>query len=215
MTLSQFTDFVRNRHNAVSDSNWGDPEIYALITGRCNEVLSIIGLLEDTDTSTTVASTQAYSIPTDCVAIKALLYNGSLLSPISFKEWELEKSNGTTPTGTPTKYVVWNSQVLLIPTPDAAQTLTFYYEKMHPYIENSSQTTIDIPAPLHFRLADGVLADMFAKDLNAQMLTHYETKWLQVHIPAFYAYASRMKRRGRFRVVQDADTSLNTDYGVV
>lgn len=216
MTLTQFVDYVRNRHNASGDSNWSDSEIYSLITGRCNEVLSIIGLIEGTDTSTTtVASTQAYSLPSNTITIKALLYNGELLQPISFKEWEEEKSSGSTPTGTPKTYVVWNSQVLLIPTPDAANTLTFYIEKLHPLIDGSAQSTIDLPAVLHYRLADGVICDMAAKDMNQQMMTFYEQKWNQAHIPSFYRYAFLRKRRGRMRVVKDADTSINTDYGVI
>lgn len=216
MTLSQFLDFVRNRHNAATDSNWSDAEIYALATGRCNEILSIIGLIEATDTSTTtVSGTQAYSIPSNFISIKALLYNGNMLSPISFKEWESEKANGTTPTGTPTYYVIWNRQVLLIPKPDAAYTLTFYGEKLHPLIDNSSQTTIDIPAALHYRLADGVICDMAMKDENINMARFYEEKWLNVHIPAFYRFVYLQKRRGKFRVVADADTLVNTDYGVV
>lgn len=216
MTLSQFEDFVRNRHNAATDTNWSAAEIRALTTGRCNEILSVIGLLEGTDTSTTtVASTQAYSFPSNFITIKALLYNGKLLSPISFKEWEDSKANGVTREGEPTTYVVWNNQVLLIPVPDNAYTLTFYGEKLHPFIDNSTQTTIDIPEALHYRLADGVIADMAAKDQKWDMLRIYEDKWLNVHMPAFYKYAYLHKRRGRFRTVTDADTTITTDYGVV
>lgn len=216
MTLDQLVTFVRNRHNAANDSNWSPAEIYALITGRANEILSIIGLIEDKDTSTTtVAGTQEYNFPTDFVHLKAVLYDGQLLSPISFKEWEEQKANGLTPQGTPKYFVVWNSQVILVPTPDSAETLTFYGEKQHPLIDNSTQTTVDIPAILHQRLADGVIADMAAKDEKWTMMQAYENKWLNVHIPAFYRHVFLTKRRGKLRTVTDADTSINNEYGVV
>ena len=216
MTLSQFVTYVRNRHNAATDSNWSDPEIYALATGRCNEICSIIGMLEGTDTSTTtVSGTQAYSFPTNFITVKALLYNGELLQPISFKDWESEKAGGVTPTGKSTKYVVWNSQVLLIPTPDAAYTLTFYGEKEHPLIDNSTQLTIDIPSVLHYRLANGVIADMASKDENWNMFNTFQGIWSNQDIPAFQRYAFLRKRRGRVRDVTDADTTITTDLGVV
>lgn len=216
MTLAQFVDYVRNRHNAVNDNHWSDAEIYAMITARANEVLTIIGLIEATDTSTTtVASTQSYSIPSDANRLRAVLYDGELLQSVDFREWETEKAGSTTPEGTPTKYVQWNEQVLLIPIPDDAKTLTFYYYKEHPFIDGTTQTTIDIPSELHYRLADGVIADMFAKDLNPNMFDRYENKWINVHIPAFYKYLSMKKRNGRARIVGDSDSLSATDFGVI
>lgn len=216
MTLDQFVNLVRNQHNAATDTNWSDAEIYSLITSRANEVLSIIGLIEATDTSTTtVAGTQAYAFPSNFITIKALLYNGELLTPISFKDWETDKAAGTTPTGKSNKFVVWNNQVLLVPTPDNAYTLTFYGEKEHPFIDNSTQITIDIPSVLHGRLANAVIADMAAKDLKWDMMRIYEDKWLNQDMPAFFRYAFLHKRRGKFRTVTDADTSVITDNGVV
>lgn len=214
MTLSQFVEVVRRRHRAETDTNWSDAEIYQLTTGRCNEILAVIGLLEATDTSTTtVSGTQAYSLPTNAVRIVQILYNGEALQEISFRDWELQKSGGTTPSGKPIQWVMWNRQALLVPTPDAAYTLTFYYEKEHPYIDGSSQTTIDIPAVLHWRLADGVIADMYAKDLNPQMYDRYQTNWIQNHMPAFEEYAVRSKRGGRSRIIIDADSHPQTDIG--
>lgn len=216
MTLAQAVSYCRNRHNAATDSNWSDSEIYALITARCDEIVSIIGLIEGTSTSTTtVSGTQAYSFPTNFITIKSLLYNGEKLTPISFDDWESQKAGGVTPTGKTQFFVVWNNQVLLIPTPDNAYTLTFYGEKEHTFIDNATQTTIDIPSVLHFRLCDGVIADMAAKDENFNMMKIYEDKWLNHHIPAFHRYVFLHKRRGRFRTVTDADTTISTEFGVV
>lgn len=186
-----------------------------MITGRSNEVLSVIGAIESTDTSTsTVAATQAYSFPTGAIAIKALAYDGELLQQVSFREWEQLKAGGDTPSGTPEKYVVWNRQVLLIPIPSAVATLTFYYEAAQTYIDDATDT-INIPEELHFMLADGCLADMFAKDMNVQMAKYYEERWLGVHMPAFYRWRARTRRRGKFQLVIDSDTAVQTDIGLV
>lgn len=216
MTLSQFVDLVRNRHRATGDTNWSDAEIYAIVTTVCNEVLSLIGLIEATDSSqTTVAGTQAYTFPSNCAAVKQLNYNGVMLQEISFREWEIYKNGGTTPSGTPLQWVNWAGQANLIPVPDAVGTLTFYYEKQHPFIDGSSQTTIDLPAVLHGRLANKVIANMYEKDLNQGLARQYEEVWHKVDLPAIMNYARRMKRRGRARVLIDADTMLSTDVGTI
>lgn len=214
MTLSELEEYVRRRHNAVGDTNWAASEIYALVTARSNEILNIIGAVEATDTLTsTVIGTQAYSWPTATSAIKALLYNGQLLQQISFREWETQKSGSTTPSGEPEKYVVWNRQVLLIPIPSAVKTLTFYIEKYQVNLTMSTDTIL-VPEELHYRLADGVIGDMYSKDLNAQFATMYETKWNQVHVPAFYQWRARSRRRQNFSKITDSDYGVSTDLGV-
>ena len=219
MTLAQFLNLVQRRHN-LPDSDetfWSPDEIYQLTTGRCNEILSVIGLLEATDTSnTSVAGTQAVSFPTDAVRIKQVDYAGVMLQEISFRDWQNQKNSGVAPTGTPDMWVNWNRQILLVPTPTVtADQITIYHEKEHAYIDGSAQTTIDIPSVLHWRLADGVLSDMYGKDLNQSMATFYENKWQGTHMPAFYRYAQRSKRGGRSRVVVDADSHQGFDTGVV
>lgn len=216
MTLSQFVSFVRNFHNAATDPNWSDTEIYALTTARANQIESIIGLIEGTNTSTTtIVGTAAYNFPTNFNTIKALLYNGEKLQPISFDDWESQKANGITPTGKSLYYVVWSNQVILVPTPDNAYVLTFYGEKTHPFIDNLTQTTIDIPEVLHPHLANGVIADMAAKDEKFDMQRIFEEKWINQGIPACERYRFLKKRRGRFKTVTDADTTINTEFGVV
>lgn len=216
MTLSQLLDYVRDRHREPSTGgNWSDQEIYQLVTARIDEILSIIGLLEDTDTSnTSVTGTQAISFPSDAIAIKAVLYDGELLKQIDFKQWETFKSGGTTPSRTPEAYVIWKREILLVPIPSTTgDTITIYYFKEHPYIDEGTDT-IDIPSVLHFRLAEGVIGDMFVKDLNSDMARFYEEKWLNVHLPAIREYAMR-EIFNQADVITDVETVLQGDFGVI
>lgn len=217
MTLSQFIDVVRRRHNAVADSNWSDAEIYQLITNRCNEALTSLGLLEATDTSnTSTASTQAVAYPTNAVTIRQVNYKGDRLKRISFRQWEHFKNETTTVEGTPTMYVVWNREILLVPIPsDTGDAITIYYYQEHPYIDGTTQTTIDIPSILHNHLIHGVLADMYAKDLNVQLMQYYEDKWLNVSIPAFQKFKAAEDSAGQFSVMGDADTDDIVGPGIV
>lgn len=217
MTLAQAIDFVRNRHNAASDSNWSDSEIYALITGRCNEILSIIGLIEAVDTSiTSTAGTQGYAFPSNVVTVKKVLYNGYPVKLISLRESESLKEGNVTPSGRPEYAYEWNKTLYFIPTPDtSSEQITLFVEKLHPYIDNVSQQSIDIPEVLHFRMLDGVLADMYVKDLNQGMATHYQGLWNSNHMPAFWMYKMNLKYRGQAPTVIDVDTNVMSDKGIV
>ena len=216
MTLSQAIDFVRNRHNAASDSNWSDAEIYSLITGRCNEILSVIGLLEAIDTSiTTTAALQEYAFPTNVVSIKKVLYDNYPVKIISLRESESLKEGNVVASGRPEYCYQWNNKLYFIPIPSEVKTVTLFAEKQHPFIDNSTQTTIDIPTVLHYRMLDGVLSDMFAKDLNQGMTTHYENLWNQKHIPAFWMYKMQNKYKGQAPTVIDVDTNVMSDKGIV
>ena len=213
MTVGEAISYVRNRQNATNDTFWSDAEIMKLIEGRSQEILGIVGLIEAIDTSiTTVASTQSYAFPTEVEFIKRIAYNGTDIQLIDFRDWDVLKLNGVTPTGTPRYYLIWNKQIILVPTPTDVATLTLYVEKRQSPI-TATTDTIESPTVLHFRLMDGVIADMYAKDENAALFQQYENKWQGVHIPAFYTYKQQYRRRGRNAIVKDADTLVNSDFG--
>lgn len=216
MTLSQALDYVRNRHNAGGDDHWSDAEIYALITARCNEILSVIGMIEDVDTSiTTVASTQSYALPSDTVFIKHVTYDGYPCVQIQLKEWEKQKEGNTTSEGRPEYYFLWDSSIYFVPTPDDAKQVVLFVEKEHAMITGDvGFDSIDIPSILHYRLLDGVIGDMFAKDLNAQLASFYENKWQNVHMKAFFQYKMLQKYRGKNPPVADPD-SMVSDEGIL
>lgn len=211
MTLAQFVQTVRRRHNAVGDDNWSDAEIYELLTHRLNMALTYIGMLEATDTSnTSTDGTQAINFPTDAVTIRDVLYLGDRLKKITFEEWERYRddvASDYTTSGTPTMYAIWNRQILLVPVPaNTGDQITIYYYKEHTYIDGSTQTTIDIPSVLHAHLVPGVLSDMYAKDLNVQLMTFYEGQWLNTSIPAFQRFKANEEAGSNFNVLGDSDT---------
>jgi len=216
MTLDQFITAVRNRHRAIGDTNWSDPEIADLLTHRINESLIHTGLLQDTDASdVTVASQQAYTIPTDAIHILIVNVNGEMLQEITFRDWEAQKTGGTTTTGKPIQYIVWNREILMVPVPSVAgQTITYYYEKQHPYIDTVTQTTIDLPSAIHGNYISPVLADMFAKDLNQPLAQFYEQKWQTKDLPGILWYQKRSRRGGRVKTLVDCDSHPVTDRGM-
>lgn len=186
------------------------------MTGRCNEVLSVIGLIEDVDSSiTSTAAGQSYGLPADVEFVKHVTYDGYPVTQIQLKDWEKHKEGNQTPSGRPEYYFIFDERIWFVPIPDEdAKQVVLYCEKKHPMIDNLAQTTIDIPGVLHFRMLDGVLSDMFAKDLNAQLAAFYENKWQNVHMKAFFQYKMLQKYRGKNPPVADPD-SLVGDEGIL
>jgi len=215
MTTPEFLEYCRGIHNADSDSFWSDTEIIGLINARIKEITSVLGLVPATAVDTSVIGTQAYNFPTDFQFIEHMLYDGNPIGHINFRQWETRKLSGITPTGTPKHYVIWNRQVLLVPTPVAAgDDITFYGYKS-PSTLTGIADAIDIPEALHYRLADGVIGDMFVKDQNVQLAGRYEQKWISVHIPAIYEYKTQMEFADKYPVVTDSESSIESQYGVV
>lgn len=179
-------------------------ELMSLMQARSNEVASIIGTIEAVDTSiTTVIGTQAYNFPTEFEFLVRVTYDGTELELVDPKQWNTFLLSGVFTTGVPGYYSVWNHQLYLFPTPTAAAAVVIYGEKRQGTIDETTDT-INLPTVLHARMLDGVIADMAAKDENIQMAQMYESKWVNVHIPAFYTYKAQYRRRGKFSVVKDA-----------
>lgn len=215
MTVSEAITFCRNRHNALNDTFFGDVEIMSLMEAACNEVAAIIGEIEATDSSiTTTTGTQSYAYPAYFEFINRIRYNGTDIQLIDFRDWDRMKINGVDPSGTPRYYIPWNKMIYLIPIPDATgDTLEIFAEKRQGAI-STTLNTIDLPPILHARTMERVIGWMYEKDKDSNMAAEKLNEWQKVHIPAFYTYKSKYRRRGRAAIVKDADSSMNTDFGV-
>lgn len=218
MTVTEVLDYVRRFHNEQNAQTpfWSDLELYGLMQAKSNEVLSVIGLVEGKDTSTTTtASTSDYAFPTNFIKIRRLWVDGIPLKYLNFRQYEARAPQGIAPEGTPREFTMWNDTITLIPTPStSALVITVFGEKQQSAITGSS-STLDIPSVFHPALCDAILSEMFAKDLNIGLAQFYQNKWLQFHIPNMRQFAKRRRRRGLPSVVIDADSAIETEFGTI
>lgn len=217
MTVDEIIKYVKNIHNEANAQTpfWTDRELYLIITVKCNQIVGYVGLIEGTDTSTTtVAGTEAYDIPVDFTRIRRVLYDGRPLKYVGFRQYESRRPTGTATNGLPREFTLWGGQILLSPPPDDAKTVTVYGEKLQSTITNGGVVP-SIPKVFHAALCDGIIAEMFAKDENAALANMYEQRWVQLHIPQMKEYARKRGRRGLPSVVIDADSVLETEFGVI
>lgn len=215
MTVTEAVTYCRNLHNALNDTNWSDTEIYALLQAACMEAVSTLGLIEAQTTTTSVSGTQTINFPTDYIRIRRIRYNAIGLKYINFRQYEARVPLGTTPNGTPREWTQWNNVIYMLPIPaNNGDTIYIFGEKQQSAITSSS-STLDIPTVFHPAVCDKVIGEMFAKDLNANMARMYLERWTGSHLPSMKTFAKQRRRVGAPTVVTDADTALETDFGII
>lgn len=215
MTVAEAITYCRRMHNAEGDDNWADEEICKLLEAKANECVQISGLIEDVVTTSTVADTDEYAFSLfdeDMQFLKRLEYNGEPLKRISHKYYELRVPLGVNPSGKPNEYFVWNNTIYLTPNPSEVGTLTAFIEKKQSAIADATGT-LDVPEIFHPMICDGVIWMMYMKDLNQSFAVMFRDMWM-AHKIEMMKFAKKRRRSDGYNTVIDADTALETDFGV-
>lgn len=216
MTPAQVEEQARRIHNAASSTFWSQDEIFKLIYEAEKRLATDALAIEARDTSTsTVAGTQSYAVPSLCISIKRLEYNGGKLVEIDMRDDDrLTLSNAdSTVQGTPQYYWEWNGTVYLRLIPSAVKTLKFYYYKLPTYLTTSS-TALSIPTEYHADLIDYVVSEMAAKDSNYTMARYYNQKW-EANVVRAVQFMAKKRRRDSFAAVKDEEVLASTIIGSV
>ena len=214
MTPTQIEELSRNKYNAIGDSFFFQDEILGYMYEACLELARHAKMIERTYTTSTVASQQEYSYPTNTIAIKRITYDGKKLKPITFREDDAITglNQSTTSAGTPQYYAIWNETIYLRPIPSSVATL-----KIFSYNEPSALTitsTLEIPTQFHMDIVNFIVSEMASKDLNYTAADRYLQKWERAKIEA--RKWQRIKNRGdSFSTVQDEDMMVEGYLGIV
>lgn len=214
MTPTQIETTARNKYNAIGDNFFSQDEILTYMYEACVELARHAQMIETTYTTSTVASQQEYSYPTNTIAIKRITYDGKKLKPITFREDDsiTGLNQSTTSTGTPQYYAIWNETIYLRPIPSAVASL-----KIFSYNEPSALTissTLEIPTQFHMDIVNFIVSEMASKDLNYTAADRYLQKWEKAKIEA-RKWQRRKNRGDSFSTVQDEDMMVEGYLGIV
>jgi len=215
VTPSTIVTYARQKLNALSDSLWSDTEIIEnYLYECCMEFSREVKCIENTLTTTTVASTQEYALPSRYLDVLRVTYNGTKLQPISLREYdELTWPNTSTATsGTPVYYYYFSETIGLYPVPDSAVTLKIWLIQGHDTVATAS--TLEIPIQYHHMLVDGVVAKMCMKEIGDPRAAFYAQKWAE-NIEKAKAQWRKHKRGDKFAIVQTEELSANTIFGSI
>lgn len=199
ITLSQINDLIRQRYDAIGDNFFSDDFLYKALW-QAEGILAKEGwIIENTYTTTSVASTREYAFPTNALAVREVRYKNDKIRkiPLAYDP----KSDASEPTGTPTDYAIWDGILFLFPTPavsaDTIQVRVFEYPQML-----SASSSLNVPDEYQLDLVDYVLGQMALKDGNVQLYREYMAAWQQT-VQRAVKNKARILRADRSAVVKD------------
>lgn len=215
MTPLQINIAARQRYNAVNDDFWSDAEMYNSLYEACCEMATEGFVIEQTYTTTSVASQQEYSFPTEALNIKRITYDGRKLVPITFREDDVLTvlDQTTTATGTPTSYAMWNKILYLRPTPGTSALTIKVWANIEPQTITAA-STLEIPTSFQMSLVNFALAEMSAKNKNYVGAEYYRGLWEKA-LKRIVKFNRKRKIGDAFNFVKNVDLIPQTDLGNV
>lgn len=195
---------ARQAYNAVGDSFFSAAELYNLIW-QAEQILAIeTKCIEDTLTTSTVASQHEYEKPSTCLSVKRVTYDGTSLIPIGFMEDDAVTgySAATTQTGTPTYYYEWETSIFLRPIPNEVKTLKIWFHAKPQTV--TAATTLEVPEEYHMMIVDFLLQHMFGKDGKAAMAAYHMGQW-NIQVNRVRTWEAKKRRGNQAAAVKNLD----------
>lgn len=216
MTPAQILSAVRNQAYEQDADFWTDSEIYQYMWEAECEVAGIVGCSEGTDTSTTtVADTQEYSLPSDCLYVLRAIWDQVKLKRIDLKDQDYLDGTlygGTLTTGDPEHYYEFGNKLGLYPVPSSAKTLKLWYVKQPTQITVGS-ISFTIPLLFQHYIIDYVLYRMLLKDQDNDRAMIHKRLWDE-NVQKAIAKWELMREKDRISIVRDTDEYPNTSLGL-
>lgn len=179
MTPDEILQQSRQAYNAVGDTFFSSTELYNLIWQAEQQLAMQTFCIKKIQTTSTVISQQEYVLPTTCISLKRITYNGSSLRPINFTEDDAitNYDAATTATGEPLCYTEWGTSVFLRPIPDAVYTLKLWFFAKPAAV--TTATVLEVPEEYHLDMVNFILSHMFGKDGKTDMAAYHLGLWQQ------------------------------------
>lgn len=216
MTPAQIQAAARRKYNAVGDTFFTDDEFFYLIYEAESRLAQEALVIEETYSSTSVASQREYAWPTQALAIKRIEYDGSKLKQINLREDDVITLLNTdvSDTGTPEYYALWKRSIFLRKTPGTSALTIKIYTYDLPSLQTSSSATLNTPVIFHKDIVNFIVANMAIKDGNGTIYDRFNNMWEKAVEDAIQFQRKRARKDGMPRV-QNVDALVQTNLGYV
>ena len=134
----QLNDITRDQNNRIRPVAMVDRAINNAYTSVQQELENFIDWTNETQTITTTAWTQEYTLASDFMILQTVVYNTTALLRTDKKKI-IENGNNTT-TGSPIYYYIKGNQIWLYPIPNDSKTVTIEYTSMLPTITSGQDS---------------------------------------------------------------------------
>ena len=216
MTPGNIVSTIRDQFYETSPGFITEAELYLYIWQAEAEIAALIECTEATDSSTTtVASTQEYSKPSDCLLIKRVTWYDKKLKRINLVDQDAMDDSGygsSVSTGNPDSYYEYGDVVGLYPIPSSAQTLKFWYIQQ-PTVKTSSSTSFDVPTMFEHYIPDYCLYRVYLKDQDDARASIHKRLWDENIVKGAAKWARRDMLDGHYVVKMEGAYPM-TDLGM-
>ena len=134
----QLNDITRDQNNRIRPVAMVDRAINNAYTSVQQELENFIDWTNETQTITTTAWTQEYTLASDFMILQTVVYDSTALLRTDKKKI-IENGNNTT-TGSPIYYYIKGNQIWLYPIPNDSKTVTIEYTSMLPTITSGQDS---------------------------------------------------------------------------
>lgn len=205
MTPSDVLSRVRDQLVEGTAGFWTDAELYRYMSDGESEINNMVECYRVSSTDTTVTGTSGYTLPTDCVAVTRLTYDSVPLKLVSRREMDaldMPGYGGSTKSGQPTHWYMYEGMAYLWPVPSAAKTIEYDYVASPPAITTAS-SQFAIPRQFHIPIQDYTLYRAFTKDQDAGRAEWHKREYMQGTMDARMREQRRRWAGGFPKVVSD------------
>ena len=230
MTIGSVIERVRDQVSEVSTVTgfWSDRALWHYCYDAQVELALDGDVIEDRVTfTTTTTGTREYSLPTNTLRIKHLLYDAKKVQQIDQREFMRATNNdgaSSTVQGTPLYYYVFGTAggsgfLGFEPKPDKAAAVVMFRSKLPPTGPGSytSSTELEVPYEYGHFLQEYVLWKAWSKEHSPEgvrLAQFHRQMWVES-----VQRVQRMQREkfsgDRFKAVKDADNMFNTGFGMI
>jgi hypothetical protein len=216
MTPSSILSRVRDQLVEATASFWTDAELYRYMSDAESEINNMVECYQLTGTAAAATGTSAYTLPTDCVTVTRLTYDGVPLKLVSQRERSNLDQPGygsTVQTGDSTHWYMYGGMAYLWPVPSRAPTIKYWYVA-EPVDISTASSSFSVPQQFQNAIQDYVLYRAFTKDQDQGKAEWHKREFMQ----AMMDLKSREQRRrwaGGFPKVIDSDKAYSTYDGIV
>jgi hypothetical protein len=208
---------VRDQLVEATAAFWTNAELYRAMTDAEHEINLLVSCNIVSTAVTTTTASSAYTLPSDCLELNRLTYDGVPLRKTDQYKRGLDELDqpgygGSLSTGQPSHYYQINSTVYLWPVPTENKSLRYNYLADTSALASGS-TAFQVPANFHTCIQDYVLYRAFLKDQDQA-----KSEWYKREFNEGIADALRREQRrkwaGGFPTVKDTESNFSAINGM-
>lgn len=218
MVPSDVLSRVRDGLVETTAKFWSDAELYRYMTDGEREINLITNANIISTAATTVTSQSGYTLPSDCLAVTRVAYDGVPLRKLDQNMrdrdgLDMPGYGGALTTSNPTHWFELSGTGYLWPTPAAAKTLQWYY-LAEPASITTSSSAFTVRANYHTPIVDYVLYRAYVKDQDQSRADWYKREY-EEGVAKAHEREQRRKWAGGFPTVKTPETHYGADGGLV